>query len=85
MERDWQAQIQQWLQEGKDVDVIYSPRPKKDPTVLATPAAPPSRQEDESMVVPDCQLCLVTGTSLNFVVTSTAHLASQQATLEDVE
>eukprot|EP00971_Amphidinium_carterae_P197982 3929309-Amphidinium_carterae.1 len=52
MERDWQEQIQQWLREGKDVDIIYSPRPWKDPTVLATSAAPPSWQEEDSVVVP---------------------------------
>eukprot|EP00971_Amphidinium_carterae_P092934 1839886-Amphidinium_carterae.1 len=48
MERDWQAQLAAWTAEGKDVDILYSPRPKK-PPATSTPEVMPN---NDDVIVP---------------------------------
>eukprot|EP00971_Amphidinium_carterae_P168722 3342865-Amphidinium_carterae.1 len=47
MEREWQDQVRTWEAEGKDVDAIYSPRPKPTPAkptpATSTPEAKPTK------------------------------------------
>eukprot|EP00971_Amphidinium_carterae_P198925 3947683-Amphidinium_carterae.1 len=48
MERDWLAQLRTWQAEGKDVDAIYSTRPKPAP-VTSTPEVKPT---NDDVIVP---------------------------------
>eukprot|EP00971_Amphidinium_carterae_P158539 3143092-Amphidinium_carterae.1 len=48
MERDWQAQLRPWQAEGKDVDALYSPRPKPTPAT-STPEVTPT---NDDVIVP---------------------------------
>eukprot|EP00971_Amphidinium_carterae_P258246 5126097-Amphidinium_carterae.1 len=48
MEREWQDQLRAWEAEGKDVDAIFSPRPKATPAT-STPEVKPT---NDDVIVP---------------------------------
>eukprot|EP00971_Amphidinium_carterae_P233863 4640598-Amphidinium_carterae.1 len=46
MEKEWQAQLRVWEAEGKDIDALYSPRPKP------TPATSTPEVNNDDIIVP---------------------------------
>eukprot|EP00971_Amphidinium_carterae_P210773 4182539-Amphidinium_carterae.1 len=56
MEKEWQDQLKIWIAEGKDVDAMYTPRPKpastkaaKKPPVTSTPEV---KLTNDDVIVP---------------------------------
>eukprot|EP00971_Amphidinium_carterae_P091503 1811680-Amphidinium_carterae.1 len=56
MEKEWQDQVRAWEAEGKDVDAIYSPRPKTTPAKAAKPkpatSTPEVKPTNDDIIVP---------------------------------
>eukprot|EP00971_Amphidinium_carterae_P321871 6398232-Amphidinium_carterae.1 len=56
MEKDWQDQLKVWAAEGKDVDAIYSPRPKpasaKATKKLPATSTPEVEPTNDDVIVP---------------------------------